>query len=53
MAFTTVENNQRRVKIHVLQGESPRAEENKSLAIFDLVGIDPACCRGPQIDVTF
>ncbi|HNS06320.1 MAG TPA: Hsp70 family protein, partial [Candidatus Saccharicenans sp.] len=53
MAFTTVENNQRRVKIHVLQGESPRAEENKSLAIFDLVGIDPAPAGVPQIDVTF
>jgi len=53
MAFTTVENNQRRVKIHVLQGESPRAEENKSLATFDLVGIDPAPAGVPQIDVTF
>ena len=53
MAFTTVENNQRRVKIHVLQGESPRAEENKSLATFDLVGVDPAPAGVPQIDVTF
>jgi len=53
MAFTTVENNQRRVKIHVLQGESPKAEENKSLATFDLVGIDPAPAGVPQIDVTF
>lgn len=53
MAFTTVENNQRRVKIHVLQGESPIASENKSLATFDLVGIDPAPAGVPQIDVTF
>ncbi|MDD8019605.1 MAG: molecular chaperone DnaK [Acidobacteriota bacterium] len=53
MAFTTVENNQRRVKIHVLQGESRKAEENKSLATFDLVGIDSAPAGVPQIDVTF
>jgi len=53
MAFTTVENNQRRVRIHVLQGESPKAIDNKSLATFDLVGIDPAPAGVPQIDVTF
>ncbi len=53
MAFTTVENNQRRVRIHVLQGESPKAADNKSLATFDLVGIDPAPAGVPQIDVTF
>jgi molecular chaperone DnaK len=53
MAFTTVENSQRRVRIHVLQGESLRAEDNKSLATFDLVGIDPAPAGVPQIDVTF
>ncbi len=53
MAFTTVENNQRRVRIHVLQGESPVAADNKSLATFDLVGIDPAPAGVPQIDVTF
>jgi molecular chaperone DnaK len=53
MAFTTVESNQRRVRIHVLQGENERAEMNKSLATFDLVGIDPAPAGVPQIDVTF
>ena len=53
MAFTTVENNQRRVRINVLQGESQNASENKSLATFDLVGIDPAPAGVPQIDVTF
>lgn len=53
MAFTTVENNQRRVRIHVLQGESDRAQDNTSLATFDLVGIDPAPAGVPQIDVTF
>ena len=52
-AFTTVENNQRRVKIHVLQGESEKASENISLAVFDLVGIAPAPAGVPQIDVMF
>lgn len=53
MAFTTVEDDQRRVKIHVLQGESEVASQNKSLAKFDLVGIEPAPAGVPQIDVTF
>jgi len=53
MPFTTVEDNQRRVRIHVLQGESPLASENTSLATFDLVGIEPAPAGVPQIDVTF
>lgn len=53
MAFTTVEHNQRRVRIHVLQGEEPRASLNTSLATFELVGIEPAPAGVPQIDVTF
>ena len=53
MSFTTVEDNQRRVKIHVMQGENPRASENVSLARFDLVGIEQAPAGVPQIDVTF
>ena len=53
MAFTTVEDDQRRVKIHVLQGESEVASQNKSLAKFDLVGIEPVPAGVPQIDVTF
>ncbi|MCJ7579804.1 MAG: molecular chaperone DnaK [Candidatus Aminicenantes bacterium] len=53
MAFTTVEDNQRRVKIHVLQGESEIVEENTSLAVFDLVGIRSAPAGIPQIDVMF
>jgi len=53
MAFTTVENNQRRVRIHVLQGESKIASENTPLAVFDLVGIEGAPAGVPQIDVTF
>ncbi len=52
-AFTTVENNQRRVRVHVLQGESPVASQNKSLAMFDLIGVEPAPAGVPQIDVTF
>jgi len=53
MAFTTVEHNQRRVKVHVLQGESDFLEDNTSLAVFDLVGIKPAPAGIPQINVTF
>ncbi|MBN1939051.1 MAG: molecular chaperone DnaK [Candidatus Aminicenantes bacterium] len=52
-SFTTIENNQRRVRIHVLQGESPKASENTSLAMFDLIGIMDASAGIPQIDVTF
>jgi len=53
MPFTTVENNQKRVTIHVLQGEDPVASRNKSLSRFDLVGIQPAPAGVPQIDVMF
>jgi molecular chaperone DnaK len=53
MSFTTVENNQRRVRIHVLQGESDKSEKNISLAVFDLVGLSLAPAGVPQIDVTF
>ena len=52
-AFTTVEHNQRRVRIHVMQGEGFLASMNKSLAVFELVGIEPAPAGVPQIDVTF
>jgi molecular chaperone DnaK len=53
MAFTTVEHDQRRVRVHVLQGESENIHENISLAVFDLVGIATAPAGVPQIDVTF
>ncbi len=53
MSFTTVEDNQGRVKVHVLQGEGDLASENISLAVFDLVGIGLAPAGVPQIDVTF
>jgi molecular chaperone DnaK len=52
-SFTTVEHDQRRVRVHVLQGEEDRASENMSLARFDLVGIESAPAGVPQIDVTF
>ncbi len=53
MIFTTVADNQTRVRIHVLQGEREIASANKSLGWFDLVGIRPAPKGIPQIEVTF
>ena len=51
--FSTAEDNQSAVTVHVLQGEREQAAANKSLARFDLAGI-PAKPRGmPQIEVTF
>jgi molecular chaperone DnaK len=52
-SFTTVDNNQRQVLIHILQGDAPRASENVSLAKFELVGVLPAPAGVPEIDVTF
>lgn len=51
--FTTVEHNQRRVRIHVLQGESEKASENTSLAVFNLGGIEQAPAGVPDIEVNF
>ena len=51
--FTTAEDNQPSVEIHVLQGESEMAYRNKSLGKFQLVGIPPAMRGMPQIEVTF
>ena len=51
--FTTAENNQTTVEIHVLQGERQFAKDNKSLAKFFLDGIPPAPRGVPQIEVTF
>lgn len=51
--FTTAEDNQTAVTIHVLQGERPMAADNKSLGRFDLVGIPPAPRGVPQIEVIF
>jgi molecular chaperone DnaK len=51
--YTTAEDNQPSVEIHVLQGESEMAAFNKTLGKFQLVGIPPAPRGMPQIDVTF
>lgn len=51
--FSTAENNQTAVDIHVLQGERPMAADNKSLGMFRLDGIPPAMRGLPQIEVTF
>jgi len=51
--FTTVADNQTRVEVHVLQGESDMAAYNKSLAKFELTQIPPAPKGVPQIEVSF
>ncbi len=51
--FTTAVDNQPFVSVHVLQGERPLAQDNISLARFELMGIPPAPRGLPQIEVTF
>ena len=51
--FSTAEDNQNAVTVHVLQGERERASANKSLAKFDLAGIESAPRGLPQVEVTF
>ncbi|MFN8220944.1 MAG: molecular chaperone DnaK [Fimbriimonadales bacterium] len=51
--YTTAQDNQPEVEIHILQGERPLAKDNKSLGRFHLAGIPPAPARVPQIEVTF
>ncbi len=51
--FTTAEDNQTAVDIHVLQGERPMARDNRTLGRFRLEGIPPAPRGVPQIEVTF
>jgi molecular chaperone DnaK len=51
--FSTADDNQTAVTIHVLQGERQRAQDNKSLGRFDLADIPPAPRGLPQIEVTF
>jgi len=50
---TTSIDNQRAVKIHVLQGEDNLARKNISLGEFELSNIQPAPARGPQIEIVF
>ncbi len=52
-SFTTAEDNQSAVTIHVLQGEREMANDNKTLGRFELMGIPPAPRGVPQIEVTF
>ena len=51
--FSTAEDNQSAVTVHVLQGEREQARFNKSLAKFDLTGIDAAPRGMPQVEVSF
>jgi molecular chaperone DnaK len=51
--FSTASDNQTSVEIHILQGERPMANQNKSLGRFHLDGIPPAPRGVPQIEVTF
>ncbi len=51
--FSTAEDNQPAVEVHVLQGESEMATYNKTLGKFQLVGIPPAPRGMPQVEVTF
>ncbi len=51
--FSTAEDNQTAVTVHVLQGEREQARFNKSLAKFDLAGIEAAARGMPQVEVVF
>jgi len=51
--FSTADDNQTAVTIHVLQGERQRSNDNKSLGRFDLADIPPAPRGMPQVEVTF
>jgi molecular chaperone DnaK len=51
--FSTAQDNQPSVEIHVLQGERPMAKDNKTIGRFHLDGIPPSKRGTPQIEVTF
>ena len=51
--FSTAQDNQTQVEIHILQGERPLARDNKSLGRFILEGIPPAPRGVPQVEVSF
>ena len=51
--FTTADNNQTGVEVHVLQGERSMAGDNKSLGRFKLDGIPPMPAGMPQVEITY
>ncbi len=51
--YSTADDNQTQVEIHVLQGERPMAGDNRTLGRFHLIGIPPAPRGVPQVEVTF
>jgi len=51
--YSTADDSQTQVEIHVLQGERPMARDNRTLGKFNLVGIPPAPRGVPQVEVTF
>jgi molecular chaperone DnaK len=51
--FSTAEDNQPAVDVHIVQGERPMARDNKSLGNFQLSGIEPAPKGVPQIEISF
>ncbi|MEX2541863.1 MAG: molecular chaperone DnaK [Trueperaceae bacterium] len=51
--FTTAENNQTGVEVHVLQGERAMSSDNKSLGRFKLEGLPPMPANTPQIEITY
>ena len=51
--FSTAEDNQTAVTVHVIQGERPQASQNKSLGQFNLTDLPPAPRGTPQIEVSF
>ena len=51
--FSTAEDNQTTVEIHVLQGERQLAQDNRTIGKFQLTGIPPAARGMPQVEVTF
>ncbi len=51
--YSTADDNQNQVEIHVLQGERPMAPDNRTLGRFHLMGIPPAPRGVPQVEVTF
>jgi molecular chaperone DnaK len=51
--YSTADDNQTQVEIHVLQGERPIARDNRTLGRFHLIGIPPAPRGIPQVEVTF